>query len=63
MSEKRYEITYYIEDEDAPNGLRRGQYHADDLNDAKIIAKNLRDDLGRFPVVVYDCLSQDWIDF
>ena len=63
MREKRYEITYFVKDEDAPEGVRRGQYHSDDEQEAIIIAKNLLNDLGYFPVVVYDCLSQAWITF
>ena len=63
MREKRFEVTYYVKDEDYPDGLRRGQYHTDEQDVAKIIATILLKDLGHFPVVVYDCLSQEWIDF
>lgn len=61
--DKRFEITYYIKDEDEPNGLRKGHYHTDDITDAQTQARILRNELGYFPVVVYDTLSQDWVDF
>ena len=61
--EKRYEIIYYVEDETAPNGLRKGHYHTNELHDAKTQAKILKNDLGYFPVVVYDTYNQSWVDF
>ena len=55
MNEKRYEIIYYFEG-------RRGEYFTDELEDAKTQALILRDELKYYPVVIYDVLSQEWID-
>ena len=63
MARQRYEITYYVADEDAPNKLRKGQYYTDDEDDAKRQANILKNDLGYFPVVVYDISRQNWVDF
>lgn len=63
MREKRYEVTYYVQDDNASNGLRKGQYHSDEKDLAIMQAKILKNDLGYFPVVVYDNHIQKWVDF
>lgn len=57
----RYEITYFTKDEE--KGLRRNEYHTNDKTAAISQAKILKNDLGYFPVVVYDNVNQDWIKY
>lgn len=63
MANERYEIIFFIKDDEAPHGFRRSDRYCDDKQEAVLIAKDARDNLGIFPVVVYDTLSQEWVKF
>ena len=56
-----YEITYYVKDDDGKT--RRNEYEVNNQADAVELAKILRDNLGYFPVVVYDKTNQEWVEF
>ena len=58
MDKKRFEITYYTND-----GNRRGQYETEERDLAIKQAQILKNELGYFPVVIYDNQLQDWVDF